>query len=82
MATSPATHATTPPAPAKDIKVHSVSPAGMFRRLGREFTHAGVVLKASDLSDKEWAVLKAEKMLVLQAVEPLEKPNQPDPAAA
>jgi hypothetical protein len=80
MATTPVTAPAT--TALKQIKVRSVSPAGLFRRLGREFTHAGTTLNVSDLSDKEWAVLKAEKMLVLQAVEPQEKPNQPDPAAA
>ncbi|WP_310463259.1 hypothetical protein [Sphaerotilus sp.] len=72
--TTPATDGAAPaasvPAPAAPvlIKVRSVSPAGTFRRLGREFTHQGVTLAQSALTAKQWDLLAREPMLVVAQV--------------
>lgn len=57
------------PAKVKAVKVRSVSPSGVFRRLGREFPHEGLVIPQSQLTDQELEILSHEPMLSLSFVE-------------
>jgi hypothetical protein len=73
MATKPTTPpaASTPEAPAKvkAVKIMSVSPAGVFRRLGHNFTRDGVVIQLDQMTPQELEVLSHEPMLSLSFVE-------------
>ena len=61
--------ATEAPAKVKAVKVRSVSPSGVFRRLGREFPHEGLVIPQAQLTDQELEILSHEPMLSLAFVE-------------
>lgn len=65
-----ATIATTEaPDKVKAVKVRSVSPSGVFRRLGREFTREGIVIPLAMLKEQELEILSHEPMLSLSFIE-------------
>lgn len=66
---APAASAAAAPAKVKAVKVRSVSPSGVFRRLGREFSHEGLVIPQSQLTDQELEILSHEPMLSLSFIE-------------
>lgn len=66
---APAASAAAAPAKVKAVKVRSVSPSGVFRRLGREFSHEGLVIPQSRLTDQELEILSHEPMLSLSFIE-------------
>lgn len=78
MATKPTASPATPdaapaateaPAKVKAVKVRSVSPSGVFRRLGREFPHEGIVIPLAKLKEQELEILSHEPMLSLSFIE-------------
>ena len=48
---------------AKDLLISTTAPSGLFFRLGRAWTKAGVPVARDAFTDEEWAVLQAEPML-------------------
>lgn len=66
---APAASAAAAPAKVKAVKVRSVSPSGVFRRIGREFSHEGLVIPQATLTDQELEILSHEPMLSLSFIE-------------
>lgn len=66
---APAASAAAAPAKVKAVKVRSVSPSGVFRRLGREFPHEGIVIPLAMLKQQELEILSHEPMLSLSFIE-------------